>query len=95
MRSSSRFLTVLARPNGQELARLGVIIAKRHVKKAVLRNRIRRLIRENFRHQQSQLIGLDFVVLLRMALAKPEQIGLLKNTLEQHCQELVQKWKNG
>lgn len=95
IRSSSYSLTVLARSNELGLARLGVIIAKKHVKKAVLRNRIRRIIRESFRHQQRELLGLDLIVLLRIALKKPEQMSGLRTHLEKQYQELVYKWKNG
>ena len=86
---------MLARPNETEVARVGIIVAKRYVKKAVFRNLVKRLIRESFRHQQSQLLGLDIVVLLRATLAKPEQKNFLKTNLEKHWQELVKKWKNG
>jgi ribonuclease P protein component len=86
---------VLARPNEDEVARLGIIVAKRFVKKAVFRNSIKRLIRESFRHQQNQLLGLDIVVLLRSAFSKAEQSKLLKVNLEKHWKELLKQWKNG
>lgn len=94
IRSSSRCLTVLARPNGTELARVGIIVAKRYVKKAVLRHRIKRLIRESFRHHKNQLSGLDVVVLLRVVFKKPEQTQSLKTMLEKNWQELVSIWKS-
>lgn len=47
--------------------RLGIIIKKQIVKKAVERNKIRRLIRESFRQIQNAkaLRGLDIVILVR------------------------------
>lgn len=62
-RSSNRCFTALARPNQNSCARLGLIISKRCAKSAVQRNRIKRLIRESFRHSQESLAGLDIVVI--------------------------------
>lgn len=46
-------------------ARLGLVVAKRNVKLAVARNKLKRLIRESFRRQQVQLNGLDVVVVVK------------------------------
>lgn len=81
IRSSSRYFTVLAAPNEVKNARLGIIVAKRNVARAIDRNRIRRLIREQFRNSQSKLMGLDIVVLARCNLIeedKPKAIERLK-----------------
>lgn len=55
--------TALVRRNGGEHARLGVVLAKRNLPGAVLRNRVRRLVREGFRMRCARLAGLDIVVL--------------------------------
>jgi len=63
---------LLATPNGHNgsgQGRIGLIIAKRHVKRAVDRNRIKRQVRESFRHRRDQLPSLDIVVLARPGLA--------------------------
>ncbi|MFC3094182.1 ribonuclease P protein component [Alteromonas sediminis] len=60
---SSPQLTLLARYNSLEYPRLGITIAKKRVKKAVQRNRIKRLIRETFRHQASTLPNIDIIVI--------------------------------
>ena len=74
---------VLARQNAWSHSRLGVVISKKHVRKAVHRNRMRRQVRETFRLSQQKLIGMDIVVLVQgVELIKP-----LK--LEQMWQELV------
>lgn len=65
------FLTILYHPNESNIARLGVIIAKRYVKLAVLRNCIRRNMRESFRLHQHNLCGLDIVVVFHAACPKP------------------------
>ena len=61
---SCRYFLILATSNDQPGSRLGVVIAKKNVAKAVQRNRIKRHIRECFR-QQKILPGLDIVVLAR------------------------------
>lgn len=61
---SNRYLLILARDNSGESARLGLVVAKKHVRLATQRNRIKRLIRESFR-LQSQLPGIDMVILVR------------------------------
>lgn len=58
-------LLVLYRFNQKGHARLGVIINKRFVNRAVDRNRLRRILRESFRHHQEYLKGLDIIVLMR------------------------------
>jgi len=52
-------------PNGLEHSRLGIVIS-RAVKKAVTRNRLKRLIREAFRLNKHRLPkGTDFIVIPR------------------------------
>jgi ribonuclease P protein component len=67
---SSAQILVLARENGRDEARLGLVIAKKHIRLAVQRNRIKRLVRESFRQHQSLLSGLDIVILARSGLDK-------------------------
>ncbi len=64
-RSSDAYFTVLGHNNQKLFARLGLAIARKQIKKAVGRNRIKRLVRESFRHHQHELKGWDFVVLVR------------------------------
>ena len=58
-------MLALFHPNQLPQARLGIIIPKQHIKLAVSRNVLRRVIRESFRHQQEVLKGLDIIVLIR------------------------------
>ena len=46
-------------------ARLGLAISKRVSKRAVERNRIKRLVRESFRHVRLQLPAVDVMVMAR------------------------------
>jgi ribonuclease P protein component len=65
VKTSSPQLLLLARFNRRSQSRLGLVIAKKHVKLAVTRNRLKRQIRESFRLQANNLPNLDIVVLAR------------------------------
>ncbi|MFI4938339.1 MAG: ribonuclease P protein component [Candidatus Berkiellales bacterium] len=70
--------------NDFSYARLGLAIAKRSIQLAVKRNKVRRLVRESFRHYQAHLSGLDIVVVAQ----KNETLSNHKNLRE----ELEQQW---
>ncbi len=57
--------TVLGVPNEQGVARLGLAVSRRQARRAVDRNRIKRLVRETFRERQGRLGGVDLVVIAR------------------------------
>ena len=61
-------ILIIATANDLKQPRLGLVIAKKHVKLATQRNRLKRLIRESFRLQQQQLPDLDIVVLARKGI---------------------------
>lgn len=60
---------ILAKPNGLDIARLGMVVSKRLLSRSVDRNRMRRKIRETFRQVSINMPALDFVV---RPLALPE-----------------------
>ncbi|EKT61377.1 ribonuclease P protein component [Providencia sneebia] len=64
-RASSPEITILGRLNELGHPRIGLTIAKKNVKRAHERNRIKRLAREYFRLHQHELPPMDFVVLVR------------------------------
>ena len=64
-RSSDKFFLFLAINNNKNVARLGLVVPKKNVSKAVERNRIKRLIRESFRLRKSRLKGKDVVVFVK------------------------------
>lgn len=64
-RASSREFLLLARCNQQTQPRLGLVIGKKSVRRAVGRNRIKRVMREQFRLSQQQMGGFDIVLLAR------------------------------
>jgi ribonuclease P protein component len=86
------YFTVLARVNQQQFARLGLAIAKKRVSLAVKRNRIKRLIRESFRHHQSSLAGIDVVVLAKNEIDKINNRTLL-DSLARHWLKLSRRCK--
>jgi len=64
-RLGGRCFSVRYRGNGLDHARLGLAISKRVSKRAVERNRIKRLLRESFRKIQYQLPAVDLLVMAR------------------------------
>lgn len=48
------------------------MVGKKHLKRAVDRNRFKRLARESFRHHQQLLEGLDIIVLARAGAGRVE-----------------------
>jgi len=76
-RRTTRYFTLLFLENELPHARLGLIVAKRQLPRAVARNRFRRLARESFRRHQEQLSGLDVIVIARAAAATLTNTALL------------------
>lgn len=64
--------------DGPAQARLGMAIAKKNIRRAVNRNRVRRLIRETFRHASPRLPAVDIVVLARSQTGQAESCVLRK-----------------
>jgi len=64
-RFGGRCFSVRYRPNELGHARLGLAISKRVSKRAVERNRIKRLLRESFRRVRAQLPPVDLMVMAR------------------------------
>ena len=81
---------MLARANSREHARLGMAVPKRQLKRAVDRNRIKRLIRESFRKHQAQLRGLDVVVLVRHGIVQMDNEAIFR-ALDKHWNRLSKK----
>jgi ribonuclease P protein component len=84
-RASHQYFLILARLNDQTIPRLGLVMAKKHMRLAVERNRMKRLIRESFRLHQEELSGLDIVVLSRK--------GMDNLSNNDFSQQLNQQWQ--
>jgi ribonuclease P protein component len=68
-RLSNRWMTLLAAPNGCGHPRLGMAVSRKVAPRAVARNRIKRIVRESFRHWQGRLCAVDIVLLGRPGIA--------------------------
>ncbi|HEY5776815.1 MAG TPA: ribonuclease P protein component [Xanthomonadales bacterium] len=96
IRSSDEFFRIMARNNGIQQNRLGMAVSKKACARAVGRNRIKRVIRENFR---SVMLGptsdnsLDIVV-LPTAQAASQSNKTLDESLSNHWQKLTKKAGN-
>lgn len=63
--------------NNQDNARLGITVQKKNCKLAVNRNKIKRSLREGFRHNIKNFKNMDFVVVVKkefVICSKKEQI---------------------
>ncbi|MDX7991745.1 ribonuclease P protein component [Xenorhabdus sp. Reich] len=69
-RASTAEITVLGRLNELGHPRIGLTVAKKNVKRAHERNRIKRLARESFRLNQHKLPSMDFVILVRKGVSE-------------------------
>lgn len=89
-RASHRHLLLLARNNEGDRHRLGLVIAKKNVKLAVERNRIKRVTREFFRQLPESEPHMDVILLARRGLDQLENT-LLYSILQQQWQKLVKQ----
>lgn len=85
-KSSSEVFTILSRENTIGYPRLGLVVAKRNLKRSVDRNSIKRIIRESFRTNKAQLPANDFVVILKRPI-----MTVQRNKVRQ---QLTGLWKN-
>lgn len=88
LRSGGKEILVLARANHLGGARLGLAVSRKRVPKAVCRNRIKRVVRDSFRHHCRELGGLDIVVLARPGLARVGNAEL-RRVLAEHWRHLA------
>ena len=75
-RFGNEFFTVNTQRNDLTWARLGMSIAARNLRRAVDRNRVRRLIRESFRMHQQELPALDIIIGARASTIKADRANL-------------------
>jgi len=91
-RSTGGGLTVLTVKNSVGHPRLGLAIAKKHIKLASRRNRLKRIIRESFRQHQTDFNEIDIVVLSRPEVVKQPSKKIWM-ALEQHWETVVMQWQ--
>jgi ribonuclease P protein component len=91
-RAKTDYVMVMARPNKAGYPRLGMIVPKRLLGRAVDRNRVKRCVRESFRLVLPELPACDFVV---RVIAKPvpgDEARDLTRTFKRAGQRAVAKW---
>ena len=87
-KASHKHLLLLARRNDQPGHRLGLVVAKKNVRKAVQRNRVKRLTREMFRQQPAGAGHYDVIFLARRGIDQLDN-RQLSSILRQQWQRLL------
>lgn len=82
----SPHFTILARHNQLDTPRLGVTVAKKKAKRAVDRNKIKRIVRESFRLKRHQLPNVDIIVIAKNGIA-----DISKSSLHSQLEKLWPK----
>ena len=75
-RLSSQHLNIQYRQRDEPGARLGMAVSRRVSKLAVVRNRIRRQIRESFRKHRARLPACDILVIARQSMVQQSNAQL-------------------
>lgn len=88
VKSGDKTLLVLARRNTLGYARLGLAVSIKSTTTAAERNRIKRMVRESFRHHKPSFGGMDFIVTGRAGLINKTNQEL-RASLERHWLNLV------
>ncbi|BDM66211.1 ribonuclease P protein component [Shewanella sp. NFH-SH190041] len=91
IKASSAEITLLAVPNSDNHPRLGLTVAKKHVKRANQRNRVKRIVRDSFRLNQHNLPAIDIVVLVRGGVLTMENAEL-KRLIEKLWRKLSRRY---
>ena len=87
IKSHGKYFLLIVTRNNLERARLGIAVSRKVSTKAVVRNRIKRQIRESFRINKNLLKGLDCVVIARHSAASVEN-SILHSSLDNHWQKI-------
>lgn len=82
-RIRDNLFSVHTRANSLGYPRLGLTVSRRVSTKAVVRNRIKRCVRESFRRMQSTLDGLDLVVVAQPNAGAADPVAL-RESLQRH-----------
>lgn len=79
--------------NGAAEARLGLAISKRQIRSAAMRNRVKRRIRESFRHRREELGGLDVIVMAKHGVDSWQSDAIFAS-LARHWEKVIKKCAN-
>jgi ribonuclease P protein component len=89
-RIANKYLVMRYAPNQHQVARLGLIVAKKTAKLAVQRNYMRRVLRELFRLKQHQLPAVDLIIQAQKPFEKPDFLEI-KQAFDALCVVLCKK----
>lgn len=89
-RLSDRYWTLLYRTNERTNSRIGLAISKKVARRAVSRNRLKRIARETFRHVQVELGAID-VVIMAKPHAQAATATELRRSIDRHWRKLQQR----
>lgn len=84
---SNAWFQVWSKPNELNRARLGVVVAKKVERRAVGRNRIKRLVRETFRQVANDIGNVDLIVRAKQPMRRtqaPEARAALMRLLDRY-----------
>ena len=89
-KTNDPLFSVTTAPNTLQQTRLGITVSRKVSKKAVVRNRIKRQVRESFRHNRPGLGSVDMIVIARQPAASstnPE----IRAALQKHWDKIRQQ----
>jgi len=87
-RSSDSQFTILACANGLQCPRLGFAIARSRIRSAVVRNRLKRIVREYFRTHR-ELFGAVDMVVMAQSRADVNDSEKLRASLRKHSEKVA------
>ncbi|MCH2158128.1 MAG: ribonuclease P protein component [Oleiphilaceae bacterium] len=90
---ATQYFLCLASKQELQHPKLGIIVAKKNVRFAVNRNRIKRVLRESFRQSQHKLPSYDLVFMAKRSAADAENENLNKE-LQYIWRKLKQRAKS-
>ena len=70
------FLILATQSPDTDMRRIGLVVAKKKVRRAHERNRVKRISRESFRLNQRHLFGLDIVVMPKIGIEQVSNADL-------------------
>ena len=89
-----QYFLILARPTSLDHARLGLVIGKKNIRRSVHRNRVKRVVRETFRHNLDSLDSLDIIFLARKgfdSLQPSQQTRIMRETWQRLAAKVANK----
>lgn len=92
-KNNDALFSVYCTANGLSLARLGITVSRKVSPKAVLRNRIKRQVRESFRDHRNTLPGVDLIVIARSSAAGMAG-RILRESLQHHWEKIRQQCRS-